>query len=245
MKPIGKKWIALCFVLVTFIGAHVFALDAIVYIISGGPFKLSESPTDSYGTFLSLVQAQAPHSTLSLNRKHNSLQTEVCDDIIKLKTQNPEAKVIVAGHSYGADAGIWVSQCLSAQKIGVDLLLTMDTVPRDIFTTTASLTVPDNVKLNFHFYQDHDPLIQGAGYNRRSDNSERSIYNVMQNFGSVPMQAHLSVISHLNDYLVTPVLAAGIIQNLNETQLLAAVKPFQDKFFAAYPPENINYSIVK
>lgn len=235
-----KHFLLVCLVLIT--ASEACALDAIVYVISGGPFDTGGSDTDSYGHLLTAVGNGSQGSTLSLNRKHNSHQSEVCQDIIQQKKAHPEAKVIVAGHSYGGDAGIWVSKCLEGNSIFVDLLLTMDTVARNMWTVQSSLTVPDNVQLNYHFYQRHDPMLKGSGYNRRHDRSQRGIFNFRQNYGSTPVQSHLSVINRLNDYQISSLLIVGVIANLTEEQLQTSMKPYLDRFFLDFPTEDLSKS---
>ncbi|MBX9768372.1 MAG: hypothetical protein K2X47_13945 [Bdellovibrionales bacterium] len=231
----------LAFAFTTLMSSTAPAVDAIVYIMSGGPFDVGGADQDPYGQFLKRISSQLPGVDLSLNRNHNSNQSDVCTDIIQKKTAHPNAKVIVSGHSYGADASIWVSRCLQTTGIQVDLLLTMDTVPRNVFTTKKSLTVPENVNLNYHFFQTHDALLRGAGFNRRADQTRRSIYNVQQNFGAAPVASHLAVIKRLTEYNLAPLLIIGVIQNMTEEELNFAIRPTAERFFADYPPEPIQY----
>lgn len=229
------------FILTTLISSSAPALDAIVYVISGGPFDTGSDKQDHYTQFLERVRDQAPGFELSLNRNHNSKQSEICADILQQKSAHPKAKVIVSGHSYGSDASLWVARCLRSRGISVDLLLTMDTVSRNVFAVKTSLTVPENVKLNYHFYQTQDSLIRGAGFNRRADQSLRNIYNVRQNFGAAPIASHLAVIRKLTDYNVGPLLIVGAIQNMQEDELNVAIQPTADRFFADFPEQQIDY----
>ena len=147
----------------------------IVYFITGAPVDVQPAEiTDSASILKNYLTTYFPRAELTVI--HNSLWSKVCEDIKAVKAQaNAPVKVILIGHSYGAQAGVTIAQCLLETKIKVDRLITIDMIQRP-FDVPAE-EIPDNVVTNNGFYETSDPLLQGARNNARTDRTEQGITN--------------------------------------------------------------------
>lgn len=237
----NKKLILGAFVLAGFsktefaLSAETTAIDGIVYVLAGGPVDLGNNPNGVYERYLKMVKDLMPAKNLFLKKIHNSNQGQACQDIKDQKQVSPNAVLVLSGHSYGSDAAIWVARCLEQSKIAVDLLLTADTIARNGLTVVESLTPPENVKVNFHYYQQTDPMLPGSGFNKRADGSFRNIYNFKFDMGASPVQSHLNGFKNLIDYKIHPTLALLGLMGVSETEMSKELRPLNEALFKDHP----------
>ena len=111
--------------------------QAIIYVITGGPFSTGAHSDGPYERYLTEIKRQLPNMNLYMQKRHNSSERIVCREIKDQKRQFPQALVVLSGHSYGSEAAVRVSKCLEKANIDVDLLLTADTVPRVLAVRSA------------------------------------------------------------------------------------------------------------
>jgi thioesterase domain-containing protein len=95
---------------------------------------------------------------------------EVSQRIIADKKAGNRGRVVLIGHSLGANAIVKIAQKLKAHKIKVDLLIAFD--------PTVKLAVPSNVKHTVNYYRESKTwgtkLIKAKGYRGRFNNVELS-----------------------------------------------------------------------
>jgi hypothetical protein len=145
---------------------------------------------------------------------HSVGEKKICAEIHELKRQAPERKVILVGHSFGAERAIKTAHCLDRKKVPIDGLITFDSVNVLDFLPYNPFLVPKNVMLNFHFYQQQDGfhlfrLLTGeapcALNLRAKGNSTSIIYNFKLSFDN-PFRAHR--------YTFTKMYDSGILHQL-------------------------------
>ncbi len=165
----------------------------IVYFITGGPIRAQpESVDDAAAELLSAVQADHPSTFIEV--QHNSVWGDICKKIKNLRTTDKQGKTIIVGHSYGGQATVNVAYCLDEAGIPVDLAITIDPVRRP-FDRDPEI-IPENVAVNFNYFQKDDGLLRGRRNNRRKDGSRRGITNtqILPPFTSVP---HFGIVKKL------------------------------------------------
>jgi hypothetical protein len=147
---------------------------AIIYFITGAPFDVQPGQIkDTTKILADFIKTNLSESAYTI--QHNSKWKEICSNITKLKTANPESEIILLGHSYGAQAGITVSDCLSKKGIKVNRLVTLDTIHKTF--DLPSDVIPANVDINNNFYQTSEPFLRGEKNEHRADQSEVGITN--------------------------------------------------------------------
>ena len=108
--------------------ANASTAKAIIYFITGAPVDIQPTQvTNATKTLDLFIHATYPNATFTV--EHNSKWKDICQTITtaQLKSETTQ-KVILIGHSYGAQAGITVSDCLANSKLRVDRLVTLDTI---------------------------------------------------------------------------------------------------------------------
>jgi pimeloyl-ACP methyl ester carboxylesterase len=76
----------------------------------------------------------------------------------------PDHKIMIIGHSTGAQQAIQLANSFNENHIPVDTLVTIDAIPlMDIFTGVTKLEAPRGVARYLNFYQtvDRDPIFHG------------------------------------------------------------------------------------
>ena len=71
------------------------------------------------------------------------------------------------GHSLGASAALAIARCLQKKNITVDLLVTIDNRPGRTYGRRQMSQIPDNVKVNYNFFERRDLLLSGIRENTR------------------------------------------------------------------------------
>jgi RHS repeat-associated protein len=85
----------------------------------------------------------------------NSTKTTIKETVMSFQKAHPDGKVILVGHSGGADNLIEFAK--ENKSIGINLLITLDARDPDKFGWTDT-NVPSNVENAINYYQNTDPL---------------------------------------------------------------------------------------
>jgi hypothetical protein len=176
------------------------ASTAIVYFFTGGPI---EGPRGPAMTTLTEFMA-GRFATAKFQILHNSASHNVCTEIKKEIKEFPNDKIILAGHSYGANATESIAGCLAKAKINVDMIIPLDPIQRP-FTSSVDV-VPDNVGVAHSFYQAQDALLRGHQHLHRADGSDRGITNTLTTVPPGSLRPHHTMCDVL--------MEAGVIQDL-------------------------------
>jgi hypothetical protein len=129
---------------------------------------------------------------------HQSKWADVCKAI---KDQKRPGPVIIAGYSMGGGAAVSLARCLNAVGTGVDLLITLDSVPTgDDLGSVYS--VPPNVKVNVNLFQKpaYDlatfvvPFPFGHANKREDGGKPDNIFNAGVHFDEPLAAAHHRII---------------------------------------------------
>ncbi len=149
------------------------------------------------------------YSTVKFTIVHNSASGHVCNQIKKEMRIFPNDKIILAGHSYGGNATVSISECLQKAKINVNMIIPLDPVQRP-FTAPADV-VPENVAVVRSFYQEQDGLVRGNKHLHRADGSDRGITNTLITVPPNTLSPHHTMVDVL--------MEAGVIQGLIDEEL--------------------------
>jgi hypothetical protein len=145
---------------------------ATVYFFTGGAGAvLSEIGQD----IIEHIRHHHPQLELVGGPMDWSFNPRICNQIAN--DSNP-GTVILLGHSHGAHAAVATAQCLAQKERMVDLLITIDTIAWVQIPGNASI-IPNNVRVNYNFFQRSADAFLGRSDNRRADGSVRGIHNRM------------------------------------------------------------------
>ncbi len=115
------------------------------------------------------------------------------------------SKVVLIGHSWGAQSAIKCSRDLNAKNIPVDLLVTIDTVPLLLAGHSNASSIPANVQTNYNFYQTSDMFLRTCHKNlREGSDNEDGIHNIRMLIGPT-YSPHMTI-----DEKVEPVISGQI-----------------------------------
>jgi hypothetical protein len=192
--------------------------SSIVYFITGGPVQLSDSGN---------VKKLAPlreflktnHPTSFFKMVHNTKWKDVLKEILAMKKQGVDGRLILMGHSYGATAVVDVARKLGEQKIIVDMMVSVDMIRR--IGSADPDVIPDNVLVDFNFYETKDIMLRGRKNNHRKDNGHRGITNteITGPFGAWP---HHDLLRNLINDGILSQLAHGSLTQTMQMELAAA-----------------------
>jgi pimeloyl-ACP methyl ester carboxylesterase len=148
---------------------------------------------------------------------HQTRWKDICSEIVNEKNgRSPEAKVVIVGHSYGSSGSMDIAKCLGKYNVKVDLLISIDTVARSPGNFTR---VPENVLLNYNYFQKTDGLLQGMGNNKRADKSLRGIHNFRLYYDGETVADHMHIVADLLKNRVAFLLTYGVIDGLDDKSL--------------------------
>jgi hypothetical protein len=131
-------------------GRPAMAAD-IVYYIAGSPFDYKPDCIVRSLKKLSDFMA-AEHPKAHYFSIWNGNWQNACAQIKSMKSEGD--KLILVGHSFGAEASLDIGRCLQAFNINVDLAVTLDPMQR--FFDVPGDVVPENINLDLSFYETQD-----------------------------------------------------------------------------------------
>lgn len=117
----------------------------------------------------------------------------------------PGSKVVLIGHSWGAQSAIKCSRDLNNKNVPVDLLVTIDTVPLLLAGHSNASSIPANVQTNYNFYQTSDMFLRTCHKNiREGTDNEDGIHNIRMLIGPT-YSPHMTI-----DEKVEPIISGQI-----------------------------------
>jgi hypothetical protein len=216
------------------------ANKALVYFVTGGPFEKfnPRSVREAGQSYLAVLKdyVRINYGEDMVGKElHQTKSKQICEEIIMEKTQvSPEAKVILVGHSYGSSGSFDIARCLEKEKIQVDLLISVDTVARSFKTNFT--TVPENVVINYNYYQHTDSFpLQGIGNNKRKDKSLRGIRNFNLKYAGDAIGDHMNIITEIFTTRVAFNLSYAVIDGLPLEQVDQLVQTAHKLLFQKRP----------
>ncbi|MGE0616591.1 MAG: hypothetical protein AB7P04_13230 [Bacteriovoracia bacterium] len=148
-----------------------------VFYFTGGPVDYqSERFRNAADEVAKQVRAfgAAPRFTIM----HNSEWEEACLEIKEEYLEGTLGTLVLTGHSWGAVAALEIAECLEADPatatIRIPLMITLDIVPK-FFRERLPEVIPENVELNYTYYQNVDSWLVGLTDVHRADGSHRGI----------------------------------------------------------------------
>jgi hypothetical protein len=153
----GLRWAALMFAVALFWSGGAQAADIRVYLLRGW-FGVFSTGLDNIASELKAkgINAEAV--------SHLSWRTTI-DRILKERAAGKTSRIVLVGHSQGANNIIEMARALEPHKVQVDLLVTLAPFMQD--------PVPNNVVHALNYYQSPGwgaPLTAGRGFRGRISN---------------------------------------------------------------------------
>jgi pimeloyl-ACP methyl ester carboxylesterase len=123
----------------------------------------------------------------------------------RVQALEPGSKVVLIGHSWGAQSAIKCSRDLNSKNVPVDLLVTIDTVPLLLAGHSNASSIPANVQTNYNFYQTSDMFLRTCHKNmREGTDNEDGIHNIRMLIGPT-YSPHMTI-----DEKVEPIISGQI-----------------------------------
>jgi hypothetical protein len=190
-----KKLTWVLVLLLSFVSSQGLAADRgqdRVYFLTGGPIDLRVPEVKwAVATFEAFMRGRFPEALTQV--LHNTEWKKICDGLRKTSSRG-ERRIVIVGHSYGAQATTDIARCLLKSGIRLDLALTVDTIQKPFAQDPSE--VPDNVVRNANFFQREDLFLKGKERHHRPDNSLQGITNV-KDPGPFGISPHADIIKHV------------------------------------------------
>jgi hypothetical protein len=143
----------LSFLLFIVVGANAYAKEhdpnpGTVYVLIGG-----DLPIFSWDTAVKLASYARNELGGVAHVYWHYAYKKACRNIANDPNRG---KVVLIGHSFGGSAVVELARCLQRKNTDVDLLINIDTQPRLLAYRRHVNLIPDNVKVNFNFFEKHD-----------------------------------------------------------------------------------------
>lgn len=123
----------------------------------------------------------------------------------RVQALEPGSKVVLIGHSWGAQSAIKCCRDLNSKNVPVDLLVTIDTVPLLLAGHSNASSIPANVQTNYNFYQTSDMFLRTCHKNmREGTDNEDGIHNIRMLIGAT-YSPHMTI-----DEKVEPIISGQI-----------------------------------
>tara|TARA_R110002072_G_scaffold64203_2_gene159261 strand:+ start:107524 stop:108132 length:609 start_codon:yes stop_codon:yes gene_type:complete len=151
----------------------VFGKD-IFYMMRGNLFdRHSPIHKDAELIYENFVKDNFPQA--HFRNIHNHKWRSLCDELESFHQKNEIGRIVLLGHSWGAQTSISLAHCMLKKNIPnqIDLYFSFDPVHKPFHK--SAVIVPSNIEQAFNWYQRQDFKVKGLSNMRRSDGLKRGI----------------------------------------------------------------------